>query len=227
MINIIIGKSIQNFNKNEYQNEKNMCYCLMITGRPIIFPLIAMLFLATLHCAGVPGRDSSGGASRLVSVTSGEPVVPRHANTIFIADFNDVTGRSGIARRLTLKVKDLITRDGRLAVLTEKDGADLVLIGDITAFQIQPIKYGGQGVAIRKRMRFVTSVKLIDLGRGRIIFQNREVQAFMEYSEILPPVMSEYQVIDSLIDTLAERLRAQTITGWYTEYMSSVEKGKQ
>ncbi len=221
-----IGSFWRNFSKFQFLNKNNMYHYVITTGRTIFLALLPVLILALVQCAGVPGREPSG-AAKLVGVTSGEPVVPRHANTIFVPDFIDTTGRSGIARRLTLKVRDLIGRDGRLAVTPAREGADLLLEGDITGFQIQPIEYGGQGVPLRKRMRIVVSVKLLDLGNGRIIFRDRSVQSFMVYSEIRPPVMSEHQVLDSLLETLAERIRAQTITGWYTEYMSSVEKGKK
>lgn len=195
----------------------------MICPAPVAWMLIAGLILLAA-CATAPGTSGSA-ASRLADKINGGPVVPRHANTIFIGEFTDLSGKADIARRLSMKVRELINRDGRLAVAPAAAGSDLALSAAVTGFQIQPVEYGNQGIPVKKRMLLTASVKLLDMTRGKTIFGNRAVQSFTEYSETVPPVMSEYQAIDSVIDRMAERIRAQTITGWYTDYMTPVEKG--
>lgn len=187
--------------------------------------LPAALVFAALACASATG--SGGTASRLADKINGEPVVPRNANSIFIGEFDDLSGRPDIARRLFIKVKELINRDGRLAVVTGAGAGDLLLSASVTGFQIQAVEFGEQGVPVKKRMRLTASVKLLDTPRGKLIFRDSAVQSFLEYSETVPPLMSEYQAMDALIDSMAERIRAQTITGWYTEYMTPVEKGRK
>lgn len=187
--------------------------------------IIAALVFFTA-CSTAPGTSGSA-ASRLVDEINGGPVVPRNANSIFIGEFTDLSGKGDIARRLAMKVKELINRDGRLAVAPGAAGSDLVLSASVTGFQILPVEYGNQGIAVKKRMRLTASIKLLDTTRGRIIFGDSQVQSFTEYSETVPPVMSEYLAVDSVIDKMAERIRAQTITGWHTDYMTPVEKGKR
>jgi len=172
-------------------------------------------------CASAGG----GAASRIAGAINGEPVIPRHANSIVIGEFDDATGRRDIAGKTALMVRELINRDGRLAVVASE--GDLALSVTMTSFQIQAVEFGAQGIPVRKRMRLTASVKLLDTARDRVIFGDSAVQSFIEYSEITPPVTPEYLALDSLIEKMAERITAQTITGWYTKYMTNVEKGNR
>ena len=233
MISIIIGNPAENLSKimkrETRGTKKNPVLFRPLKRRGMIFPSpLTWMLIAALAvpfaCATAPGTSGSA-ASRLVDKINGGPVVPRHANSIFIGEFTDLSGKADIARRLAMKVKELINRDGRLAVAPGAAGSDLALSAAVTGFQIQPVEYGNQGIPVKKRMLLTASVILLDMTRGRTIFGNRAVQSFTEYSETVPPVMSEYQAIDSVIEKMAERIRAQTITGWYTDYMTPVEKG--
>ncbi len=235
MISIIIGNLDKNLSKIMLQKKfppgKRRVPFRTFPGRRAISPprrawkyLPAALLIA-LACASAPG--TGGTASRLADNINGEPVVPRNANSVYIPEFTDTAGRPDIARRLFTRVKELINRDGRLAAVPDAAAGDLLLTASVTGFQIQPVEFGNQGVPVRKRMLLTASVKLLDVARGRVIFNSSAVQSFREYSEIVPPLMSEFQALDAVIDGMAERIRAQAVTGWYTEYMTPVEKGRR
>ncbi len=117
--------------------------------------------------------------------------------------------------------------DGRLAVVSSPLETDLVLSGKVLSFTLQNLEYNEIGQPVKKRMRITASVKLLDRINMRTVFRDSDVQSFRTYSDILPPVENEFQVLNRVIDELAERIVSQTLTGWYTDKMTNIEKGKR
>ncbi len=158
---------------------------------------------------------------------NGEPVVPREANRIRIPVFSNGMGITSLCERLTLRVRELIFQDGRLAVVGDDNEAELVLKGNILLYQVQPIKYNDLGLAVKKRIRMVASVQLVDIARGKVIFNEAEIQAFEVFSDLVPPVVTEESAREKVIESLARRIALQTSSGWYTELMTPVEKARK
>jgi len=170
--------------------------------------------------AGAPVKDVLGSMN-------GEPVVPRRANRIMIPVFSSGIEITSLRDRLTLRVRELIVQDGRLALARAGDEADLALEGNIMLYQVQPVQYNDLGVAVKKRIRMVASVRLLDIMRGKVIFSEAEIQAFEVFSDIIPPLLTEDSARERVIESLARRIALQTSSGWYTELMSPAEKGKK
>jgi hypothetical protein len=170
-------------------------------------------------------KDSS--VKDVLKTFEGEPVVPREANKIFISEFSNFTDQPSISIKLTSRLKEQIISDGRLAVVTESNITDLLLKGMITAYQVQPVKYNGFDKPVKKRLRIVASIKLFDIKKEKEIFFDGNIQAFEEFSDVIPPITSEIQIQDKVLDDLAKRIALKSIDGWYTRLLTPVEKGKK
>jgi hypothetical protein len=164
-------------------------------------------------------------SSQFINQINGEPVVPRNAVTITITEFDDATTKFPHTNKLSIKIRKNITLDGRLSVVAEK--GDLELSGRISTFQIQPLSFSSQGIPVKKRILIISNVTLVDTKKNKIIFHNQPIQSFFEFSDQIPPIISDIQAIDESIHKLAERIQVQTINGWYTSVMTPVEKGKR
>lgn len=196
--------------------------------RPVYFIAVIMLILPALitGCATGERREGAGAGSVLDNL-NGEPVIPREANRIIIPFFHNYTDEPSVSEKLTLRVRKLVSMDGRLAVVSTNEEADLRLAGKVALYQVQPVQYGDFREPVRKRLRIVASIRLYDLKKGREIFYDGGIQAFEVFSELLPPVTSEIQVQDRVLESLARRISVKVIEGWYTELMTPVEKGKK
>ena len=191
----------------------------------ILYALIVCTALLIQSCAATDKHNDSSIQDVLKSF-KGEGVIPREANKIIVSEFRHTTKQSLISYKLITKLKEQISADRRLAVVTANDTADLLLQGMIIDYQVQPVKYDGFDKPIRKRLRIIASVKLFDIKREKEIFFDRAIQAFDEFSEMLPPITTEIQIQDKVLDELAKRIALKTINGWYTSLMTPVEKGK-
>lgn len=185
---------------------------------------IVLIICLLFECATEQSARTSS-AKELLQQINGEPIVPRNAVTINVSEFDDVTAKFHFHNKLALKVREFITLDGRLSVVGEN--GDLTLSGSIINFQIQPLVFTAQGIPVKKRILIISKVTLVDSKNKKIIFQNQPIQSFIEYSDHIPPIISEIQAIDQAIYKLAERIQVQTIHGWHTSLMTPVEKGKK
>lgn len=217
MIVIIIGNTVKIFS-----------ILPLIIFAPMLkrhYTLVYFITSALLCCAcTTPQSSRSTSAKEILQQINGEPIVPRNAVTIYVSEFDDYTAKFHYNNKLTLKVREFITLDGRLAVVGEN--GDLTLSGSIITFQIQPLSFTAQGIPLKKRILLISKVTLADSKKKKIVFQNQPIQSFIEFSDQIPPIMSEIQALDQVIYKLAERIQVQTIHGWHTSLMTPVEKGK-
>jgi hypothetical protein len=207
-----------------------------IKRKPKLFSILVIVFLTALSfetgCVSWSTKDiqaekKESMLGKVFKSIDGEPVVPREANRIIVTDFWDNTHNPDICEKLSLRIRELINIDGRLAVVSSENDADLRLNGKVILYQIQPLKYNLMGLQIKKRMKIVAVVSLRDNLRKKDIFYDMPVQAFEEYSEIDPPITSEESMRLIVIENLSKRIALQTVTGWYTQLMTPEEKGRK
>lgn len=171
-------------------------------------------------------RDEGTTVGKIVDRFEGEPVVPRNANRLYIAPPVNRSGNGLLAPKLYDRLRENISMDGRLGVETDETQGDLRLEVWITRYRIERMKYDEIGRAVTKRMWITADVRCTDVRRRKMIFHEADVQSFREYSELVAPIESETRVMEYVVDDLAKRIAAKTVTGWYTELMTDIEKRK-
>lgn len=184
----------------------------------------SLLCLALPACEGI--REEGSLVKKLYTAIEGEPVVPRNANSIFIATPVNRTSRNDLSARFYVKLKEYIDRDGRLGVTSDDQDADVRLDPIITDIMIQNVTFNDLGQPDRKRMRMRIALSMKNQKKGRTIFSDQIIESFVMYSEISPPITSEEQALDRVLDEGAKRASMKTVTGWYTELMTPQERGK-
>ena len=156
----------------------------------------------------------------------GQPVIPHTANTIFISPIKDVTNTYGLNQILIERLKQEVLLNRRL-MISSSDTADMVVSCTITDYAVQNIEYGPLRRPVKKRVRVIVTVHLYENKSKKLIFYESGLQAFYIFSDVIPPLVQESEAQLKVIEQLAKRLRSKIISGWYTEHLSKIEKGKQ
>lgn len=190
-----------------------------------IKPKIKIFFLIALFCLSASFAKTRG--ESILDQFSGETVVPRRANTIYIAPLINMTQKAEFTDKIAVKLSSLIVSDGRLAIVKDIGTADTVFEAKIISFEKQTITFNSFGQPDKKRFRIIVSAKFTDSKKQRIIFNDSSIQAFFEFSEITRPITSEIQAAEALTDNISKRLFSKIMSGWYTGEMTDIEKGKK
>jgi hypothetical protein len=187
-----------------------------------------ILVIGIIFAAGCTAdlRDDDTLTGKIINGFEGEPVVPRNANRLFIAQPVNMTGITDLSSKLLYRVKAHISLDGRLGVDPDEQKSDLRLEVIISKFMVQSLAHDSIGRAVQKRIRVTVDARLLNLKRNKVIFFEAGIQAFRIFSDLAPPIETVPQVTEYVLDDLAKRITSKTVTGWYTEQMTEIEKGK-
>ena len=187
--------------------------------------IIIFILILTAGC-GSDIRDEGSVVKKIVDGFEGEPVVPRNANRLYIVPPANTTEKADISPKLYDKVKEFISLDGRLGVDADDNNSDLRLEIRITKYLLERLKFDEVGRAIEKRIWVTADVRLLNIKRKKVIFYEADIQSFKTFSDLVPPIETEFQVMEYVLDDLARRITSKTVTGWYTDQMTIIEKRK-
>ena len=171
------------------------------------------------------GSDGAPDISAVTKHLRGEPVIPRRANTLYIAPFGNRTSSILPNAFLRLHLEEFFLKEGRLAPVKSETGSHLRLDVTYLTYAVQALGYNDFGVASKKRLHITAAVTLTDQKEKKAVFQKVRIQAFTLFSETTPPLMTERQAREKLLKELAERIGTQILKGWYTDKMTEIEKG--
>ena len=185
---------------------------------------ISIVIFAAASCAEMKIERST--LNNILNSIDGDPVVPRSANRIFIKNPANMTGKFGLSARLLRKIIQSISLDGRLGIDEDDTKSDLRLEIVILKYFMQHLEYDDLKRPIKKRMRIIAGARLFDIKKRKTIFLDNTIQSFKVFSDVIPVIQTEDQVADYVLEELAKRITSKTITGWYTEQMTEIERGK-
>ncbi len=190
----------------------------------ILAACIVMAAPALASCGSI--QENGGAIRKIIDDFEGEPVVPRGANRIYIAPPANTTGMTELSPRLLDMIRRSLSLDGRLGVDSDDARSDLRLDIRISHYRIEGVRFDELGRAVLKRMRITADVRLINLRRKKQIFYEADIQAFRNFSDLDLPIETEEKIREYVLDDLAKRITAKTVTGWYTDLMTPIERGK-
>ncbi|MBU1187290.1 MAG: hypothetical protein KJ908_10395 [Acidobacteria bacterium] len=162
-----------------------------------IFSLVLILCLTGIRC----GYRLRGTGSSL----------PSTIKKVYIPVFKNQTTRFELDRKLTEGVIDEFIGRGKVEIVSEQEGADAVLLGEIIEFRVTPLAYsGGQAVADRYSITVSAKIILRDLTNRKIIFSNPYF-SFKDDYEV--PEGSDFESVETeALVEIAEKFARSLIT---------------
>ena len=159
-----------------------------------------LLLLAALTLAGCGYRFS------------GNSPLPTGVTRVYVADFNNTTSQPGLETVVSNAVMRQFTTLNPVALARDRQAADAVVNGDVTAIRITTISRRGETVAAERRVTLVAKATMTTV-EGRVISQTGAVRA----NETFRVVPNDFQAtqdrqsraIASAAEKLAETLYNQ------------------
>ena len=150
-------------------------------------------------------------------------LLPSHFRTIYVeaienkVDFTTESLRELYIPQLELRVRDqIIDRflfDGHLRV-AEDDQADLVLKGQLIAYQRDDLRLTANDDVQEFRIRVLVSLKLYDPAHDQVIWEEPSFEGSTEYFTVGSQAISESEAIERALTDLSRRVVERTIEDW-------------
>ncbi len=109
--------------------------------------------------------------------------LPAYIRTIGIPLFGNLSSVPDVDRILTERVRNEFISRGRYTVITERTGADAVLVGEVTRIEFVPAAFTQQQQASRYALVLTAKIEFTDLKENKVLWQNPAVQ-FREEFEV-------------------------------------------
>jgi hypothetical protein len=155
--------------------------------------------------------------ANVIDKSTGDTVIPRNSNSIYIYPIKNNTTRQDIEDKITIAIRNKISLEGRLVIVSDLKSAELSLECTVNNYLIEFIEYKDIGRPVRMRLKILLSARLYDLKKGKVIFFDKGMQSYKIYSDVLPPVETEEQALEFVINNLTNRIMEKLSTGWDTK----------
>ena len=203
-----------------------MCFFKNYICRILFFIVSAIVFGIVAACSGNRENTVKEEPANL-NVNFRGHIIPENANTIFIAQIENLTNKPNIPQTLNIALKRQLAVEGRLAVIDNDSSADLLLILKINSYHIQDLERNTRGIPSKQRLRITSHVSLFDRQTKTYVFKDNEVQSFKIFSQVVMPIQSEPQCCEDVLKIMADRIHLMIKTGWYSDLLTDIEKGKK
>jgi hypothetical protein len=130
-------------------------------------PVIAVLLLAAGGC----GYSLAGRGAHL----------PEHIRRVGIPPFDNQTARLELDEVVTQQVQEQFLSRGGFEVVSQRDGVDALLLGEITSFASRPIGLDSEGRATQISVLITARVQFKDLVANSTLYSSRNFLFRKEY----------------------------------------------
>ena len=142
--------------------------------------------------------------------------LPPSIKRVDIPMFKNLTTRFELDVKLTQSVIDELVTRGKVEVVGDSAKADALLLGEIVAFNVNPIAFSNQSTADRYNITVVAKIVLRDLSNQKVIFSNPNFVYIEEYE--VPQGTSyetwETQAINKVAEKFARTLVSTLLEGF-------------
>jgi ribosomal protein S25 len=142
--------------------------------------------------------------------------LPPNIKKVEVPMFKNLTTRYELDVKLTQSVISELVARGKVEVTSESGSSDAILVGEIIAFNVNPIAFSAQDTADRYTITVVAKIVLRDLANKKIIFSNPSY-VYQEQYEVLPGTgfeTWETQAIDEVAEKFARSLVSTLLEGF-------------
>ena len=157
---------------------------------------LAALCLFLIHC----GYTLRGTGSSL----------PPNIKRVDVPMFKNITTRFDLDVKLTQSVIDELVARGKVQVTRDSGNADAILLGEVVAFNVNPIAFSSQNTADRYNITIVAKIILRDRSNQKVVFSNPNF-VYMEEYEV--PAGTSYETWETqAINKVAEKFARSLVS---------------
>jgi len=172
------------------------------------------LFISIIFLGCSSGEKST---SVLTKTFKGTRFLSGSVNRIYIDKISDGNINSMVMDTFASSLRNRINLNKNLSVVDSPDDSDLILKVWLAGYSSEPVKINSSGIVEERKLRIDSFVRLISTSTGEEKIKKKYVDSVQYYSEINPPVTSEFKAVTALTDLLSDRVVSVVITGWYPD----------
>lgn len=170
--------------------------------RPVGFLAVGLILFAVL------GVVAGGCGYTLVGKTS---TLPASIKVIRFETLANQTQRAGVEQRLSREIAREFAARGRFSIQAQAEGANAVLSGAVTGFDLYAVAFSPQGIATQYQIRITARVSLKTLPDEKVLWENPGY-TFRDNYSFGTTAASYVDRENEAIDRVAEKFAASLVS---------------
>lgn len=154
--------------------------------------------------------------------------LPPGTADLYVPPFENTSNEIGLENLLTASTRQQFLADGQVNLVGQKKQADVVLHGSIDGYARRALIFNPQDVVQQYRVRMTVRLELRDPRTGDTLRSLTRVQRQTTYSDRVPPIETEEEAQQRVIEQVARDVVDRTLRGWpYAASESSTSPSPQ
>lgn len=138
-------------------------------------------------------------------------LLPPTVRIIAIPPFENQTRRPEIEQRITEHVTQTFIQRGGYRTSADEKGADALLKGEVTGYDVTPVSVGSSGRATRYEVVITASVELSKVPEGQVLFRSSNF-VFKKQYDVSGPGLTFFDQEITAIDEIAKDFAESVVT---------------
>ena len=147
--------------------------------------------------------------------TPAPQILPQHVRKIFVKPFVNSTSQYGLEDKLTLAVTNELINDGRFAVVNNEEGADGMLVGEISKYVLQPLTYDANMVTQQYKLWILVNIYFVDKVKNVTLWSEPNLEGIQIYYDATQPGgKTEEEAREIIWDNMSRDITRRIVDGF-------------
>ncbi len=136
--------------------------------------------------------------------------------SIYITEWKNRTSELGLDSKLYRSLTKWFQKSGSISTLREKQGADLILAGEIVSLELPSLSYGTNNVTSEVKVRLRVRYIVKELSTNKILLEISDQtweESYLVSSSSSANMDNESKALDSIIEDMSQKIYQKTIYG--------------
>ncbi len=133
---------------------------------------------------------------------------------IYITEWKNRTSELGLNSDIYRTLTKWFQKAGSISTIRQKDGADLILAGEIVSLDLPSLSYGDNNLATEVKVKLRVRYILKDIRSQKIVLEAPDeiwTEEYLVSSNITTNLDNEAEALEVIIDDLSQKIYQKTI----------------
>ncbi|MGB3212556.1 MAG: LptE family protein [Desulforhopalus sp.] len=137
------------------------------------------------------------------------------SKTIYLTEWKNRTSELGLDSDIYRSLTRWFQKSGSISTVRKKDGADLILAGEIISLELPSLSYGANSVTTEVKVKLTVRYILKDISSKRILLETLNeiwTEEYLVSTNISTNLDNEREALETIIEDLSKRIYQRTVT---------------
>lgn len=133
---------------------------------------------------------------------------------IYITDWKNRTNELGLDSDIYKTLIRWFQKSGSIKITKDREGADLILAGEIVSIDLPSLSYGANNTATEVKVRLKVRYILKDLASGKVLMEEpgkQWTQPYLVGASTAETRDNQDEAIDTIIDDISQKIYQRTL----------------